>query len=219
MTQDITPKIQNQLNLSALILKKNHKNAALKSWSGFNLKDAMHVKHAERLLTMYGIKSGLHLRNSLQRYESGQMVSHTFEKLAAAFRNDTSKTFEAKYQALESPKTKNTYKMVWKYRFSLKNQKLRGYEMAMYIFQMRLGLVLDFITTEEMMLRLEEAYNTTKSTFSSWGEFHRNVCLGDEYVLGATELDVSKFPGTETLWEHYQRLHIAHADWFKEWKK
>ena len=219
MTQDITPKIQDQLNLSALILKKNHKQADLSSWSGFNLEDKMHVKQAERLLTIFGIKSGLHLRNSLQRYESGQMVSHTFEKLAMAFRNDTSKTFEAKYQALNNPQTQNIYKMVWKYRFSLKNQKLIGYEMAMYIFQMRLGLVLGFITTEEIILRLEEANSTIKSNFSSWGEFHRNVCLGDEYVLGSTEQDVSIFPNMTTLWDHYQRLHIEHADWFKNWNK
>jgi len=22
-----------------------------------------------------------------------------------------------------------------------------------------------------------------------------------------------------TLWDHYQRLHIEHADWFKNWNK
>jgi len=219
MTQDITPEIQDQLNLSALILKKNHKQANLSSWSGFNLDDKMHVKQAERLLTILGIKSGLHLRNSLMRYESGLMVSQAFEKLASEFRRDTTKTFEAKYQALNNPQTQNTYKMVWKYRFSLKKQKLTGYEMAMSIFQMRLGLVLGFITTEEIILRLEEINATVKSTFSSWGEFHRNVCIGDEFILGATEQDVSAFPNMTTLWDHYQRLHIEHADWFKNWNK
>lgn len=219
MTQNITPKIQDQLNLSALILKKNHKNADLTSWSGFNLEDDMQIKQAKRLLNLYGIKSGLHLRNSLQRYQSGQMVSNTFEQLASEFRNDTSTTFEAKYNAQKISKTKSNYKMVWKYRFSLKEQKLIGYEMAYYIFLMRLGIVLKFITTDEVIMRLEDANNTIKSTFSSWGEFHRNVCLGDEYALGSTEPDISKFPGTETLWEHYQRLHIQQANWFKEWKK
>ncbi|WP_434036235.1 DUF1266 domain-containing protein [Formosa sp. 4Alg 33] len=219
MTQDITPEIQDQLNLSALILKKNHKNADLTSWSGFDLENDMQVKQAKRLLNLYGIKSGLHLRNSLQRYESGQMVSHKFEKLAIEFRMSTTTDFDAKYNAEENPSTKGIYKMVWKYRFSLKKEKLIGYEMAYYIFQMRLGHVLGFIDTDEMILRLEEAHDTIKSTFSSWGDFHRNVCLGDEYVLGTTEQDMSKFPGTETLWECYQRLHIEHADWFKTWKK
>ncbi|QXP65157.1 DUF1266 domain-containing protein [Polaribacter sp. HaHaR_3_91] len=219
MTQEITPKIQDQLNLSALILKKNYKSADLTSWSGFDLENQMDVKQAKRLLSLYGIKSGLHLRNSLQRYENGEMVSNTFEKLAIEFRMSTTKDFDAKYNAEENPKTKGIYKMVWKYRFSLKKQKLFGYEMAYYIFQMRLGHVLGFIDTREMILRLEEANETIKSTFSSWGEFHRNVCLGDEYVLGTTEQDVSKFPGMETLWECYQRLYIEHADWFKTWKK
>ncbi|WP_179352058.1 DUF1266 domain-containing protein [Winogradskyella vidalii] len=219
MTQEITPEIQDQLNLSALILKKNYKNADLTSWSGFDLENDMHVKQAKRLLSLFGIKSGLHLRNSLQRYENGQIVSHNFEKLASEFRMMTSSDFDAKYNAEESPRTKGIYKMVWKYRFSLKKEKLMGYEMAFYIFQMRLGHVLGYMGTEELILRLEEANDTIKSTFSSWSEFHRNVCLGDEYVLGATEQDVSKFPGTATLWECYQRLHIEHADWFKTWKK
>lgn len=91
--------------------------------------------------------------------------------------------------------------------------------MAVYIMQMRLGYVLGFIETDEMLLRLEEANDTVKATFSSWGEFHRNVCLGDEYILGTTEQDNSTFPGSGTLWECYQRLNIQQADWFKEWKK
>lgn len=218
MTQEITPQIQDQLNLSALILKKNYKKAELTTWSGFDLENEMDVKQAKRLLKVFGIKSGLHLRNSLQRYETGQMVSHNFDKLALEFRMMTTTDFDAKYNAEQNPRTKATYKMVWKYRFILKTQKLIGYEMAYYIFQMRLGHVIGLIQTDEIILRLEEANYIIKSNFSNWGEFHRNVCLGDEYVLGATEQDVSKFPGTETLWECYQRLHIQHADWFKEWK-
>lgn len=219
MIQDITPKIQDQLNLSALILKNNFNGADLTSWSGFDLKNDMHVKQAKRLLNLFGIKSGLHLRNSLQRYESGEVVSNAFEKLALEFRMSTTTTFEAKYNAEENIRTKGIYKMVWKYRFSLRKEKLIGYEMALYIFQMRLGHVLGFMDTREMILRLEEVNDTIKATFSSWGEFHRNVCLGDEYVLGSTEQDVSKFPGIVTLWECYQRLYIEHADWFKEWRK
>ncbi|MBI6116782.1 DUF1266 domain-containing protein [Salegentibacter maritimus] len=219
MIQEISPEIQDQLNLSALILKKNYNSADLTSWFGFNLNDEMHVKQAKRLLNLYGIKSGLHLRNSLQRYENGEMASMAFEKLAAEFRSDTTDTFKVKYDALDHPGIKSTYKIVWKYRFSLKEHKLIGYEMAYYIFLMRLGGVLGFITIEEIMLRLEDANTRLKTLFSSWGEFHRNVCIGDEYVLGSTEQDISKFPGTKTLWEHYQRLHIQHANWFKEWKK
>ena len=219
MTQNITPEIQDQLNLSALLLKKNYNKADLSSWTGFDLEDPMEVKQAKRLLSLYGIKSGLHLRNSLQRYESGQMVSHTFEKLALEFRMDTTTSFDAKYNAEDNQNTKGIYKMVWKYRFSLKTQKLIGYEMATYIFQMRLGYVLGFLNLDEMLLRLEDANTIIKNTFSSWGEFHRNVCLGDEYVLGVTEQNLSTFPGTSTLWEAYQRLHIQHADWFKTWNK
>ena len=219
MTLQITQEIQDQLNLSALILKKNYSNADLTSWSGFNREDQIQVKQANRLLKLYGIKSGLHLRNSLQRYQSGQIVSNTFTKLATEFRMDTSTTFITKYNAQENLKTKNKYKMVWKYRFSLKEEKLIGYELAYYIFLMRLGLVAGFLSKEELMLRLEDANQTIKSTFSSWGAYHRNVCLGDEYVLGNTEQDNSKFPGAGTLWEHYQRLNINHADWFKTWNK
>ena len=219
MKQEITAKIQDQLNLSALILKKNHKHADLTTWSGFDLNDDMQVKQAKRLLKLFGIKSGLHLRNSLQRYESGQMVSQSFEKLASELRNDTTTTFDVKYNAEQNPRSKNIYKLVWKYRFILKTQKLIGYEMAVYIMQMRLGHVLGFIETDEMLLRLEEANDTVKTSFSSWGEFHRNVCLGDEYILGTTEQDNSTFPGSGTLWECYQRLNIQQADWFKEWKK
>ncbi|WP_458627056.1 DUF1266 domain-containing protein [Winogradskyella sp. PC D3.3] len=219
MTQDITPKIQDQLNLSALILKKNHKNADLTSWFGFNLEDAMQVKQAKRLLNLYGITSGLHLRNSLQRYENGDMVSNAFEKLAREFRNDTTDSFDAKYNAQENPNAKRIYKMVWKYRFSLKEQKLIGYELAYYIFLMRLAGVVGFISIEELILRLDDVNTRIKTSFSSWSEFHRNVCLGDEYVLGTTEQNISKFPGTDTLWEHYQRLHIQHANWFKTWNK
>ncbi|MCF8715685.1 DUF1266 domain-containing protein [Joostella atrarenae] len=218
MTQDITPTIQDQLNLSALILRNNHKNAELTSWSGFNLEDEIHVKHAKRLLKLYGIKSGLHLRNSLQRYENGSMVSNSFEKLAAKFRSLTTQDFEAEYNKLENPSTKNIYKRAWKYRFSLQKEKLIGYELAYYIFLMRLGIVLDFITLDEVILRLEDVNTRIKSTFSSWGEFHQNVCIGDEFVSGAKEQDNSRFPGIETLWEHYQRLYIQNGEWFKEWK-
>ncbi|AEH01953.1 DUF1266 domain-containing protein [Lacinutrix sp. 5H-3-7-4] len=217
MTDTITPKIQDQLNLSALILKKNYKKADLYSWSGFDISNDLHIQQAKRLLNLYGIKSGLHLRNSLHRYENGQMASKTFETLASQLRMDTTTTFEAKYNAEENPKNQQLYKLVWKYRFSLKNQKLIGYDMAMYIFQMRLGLVLNFITTNEIALRLEDACNIIKSNFSSWEAFHNNVCIGYELVTGPTEQDISKFPGTETLWEVYQRLHIEHKNGFKTW--
>lgn len=217
MTDTITPKIQDQLNLSALVLKKHHKKADLYSWSGFDLSETLQVQMAKRLLNLYGIKSGFHLRNSLQRYKSGQMVSNTFQKLATQFRMDSTTSFEAKYNAEQNPKTKHIYKLVWTYRFSLKDQKLTGYEMANYIFQMRLGLVSGFITTHEVLLRLEDANNTIKSTFNSWEAFHNNVCLGYEYVLGPTEQDISKFPGTDTLWDTYQRLHIEQKNEFKVW--
>lgn len=219
MTADITPQIQEQLNLSALLLKKNYNTADLSTWSGFNSEDQMQVKQAKRLLKLNGITSGLHLRNSLQRYQSGQMVSHTFSKLAAEFRMDTTTSFDAKYNAQEHPRLKHNYKMVWKYRFTLKEHLLIGYELSYYIYLMRLATVVGFIGTEELLLRMEDANETIKSTFSSWGAFHRNVCLGDEFVLGATEQDNSKFPGSKTLWEHYQRLYVKHADWFKTWNK
>ena len=218
MTADITPQIQQQLNLSALLLKKGHNNANLNSWSGFDSEDQMQIKQAKRLLKLHGITSSLHLRNSLQRYQSGQMVSNTFTKLATELRMDTSTTFDGKYNALENPKLKHKYKMVWTYRFSLKYQQFIGYELAYYIYLMRLATVVGYINTDELILRMEDANDTIKKTFTSWGEFHRNVCLGDEFVLGATEQDNSKFPGTKTLWEHYQRLNVQHANWFKTWK-
>ena len=59
MTQEITAKIQDQLNLSALILKKNHKHTDLSTWSGFDLNDDMQVKQAKRLLKLFGIKKQL----------------------------------------------------------------------------------------------------------------------------------------------------------------
>lgn len=124
MTQEITAKIQDQLNLSALILKKNHKHADLTTWSGFDLNDDMQVKQAKRLLKLFGIKSGLHLRNSLQRYESGQMVSQSFEKLASELRNDTTTTFDAKYNAEQNPRSKNIYKLVTEIPFYFKNAEI-----------------------------------------------------------------------------------------------
>ncbi|WP_159023676.1 DUF1266 domain-containing protein [Formosa sp. L2A11] len=218
MIQEITPTIQDRLNLSALILKKNYPKANISSWFGFNINNDLEVKHVKRLLKLHGVKSGLHLRNALQRYENGEIASNSFEKLAAEFRTDTTSRFDAKCNAQENFRIKNTYKIVWKHRFNLKQEKLLGYEMAYSIFLMRLGGVLGFISTEEMELRLEDINERVKTTFTSWGEFHRNVCLGDEFILGVAEPDTSIFPVSDTIWGCYQRLNIEHADRFKEWK-
>ncbi|WP_430427495.1 DUF1266 domain-containing protein [Maribacter litoralis] len=217
MTAEITPQIQDWLNLSALVLMNNYKKADLNSWYGFDIEDHLQLKNVERIAKLHGIQSGVHLRNSLHRYETGEMASNAFEKLAMELRSETTNTFEAKYNALQNPSTKNAYKLVWRYRFSFKNKKLYGYEFAYYIFLMRIGGALGFIKSEEIAMRLEDVNTRLKKTFSSWGEFHRNVCIGNEFMRGAAEPDISKFPGTETLWECYQRLNIHHADSFKEW--
>ncbi|MEP2688184.1 DUF1266 domain-containing protein [Maribacter dokdonensis] len=219
MTAEITPKIQDQLNLSALVLMNNYKKADLNTWYGFDIEDHLQLKNVERIAKLHGIQSGVHLRNSLHRYETGAMASNPFEKLASEFRNYTTNTYETKYNAQKNPMTKNVYKLVWRYRFSLKNEKLQGYDFAYYIFLMRIGGALGFIKPEEIAMRLEDVNTRLKNTFSSWGEFHRNVCIGDEFIRGAAEPDISKYPGTETLWECYQRLHIHQANSFKEWNK
>ena len=217
MTAEITSKMQDQLNLSALVLMNNYKKADLNSWYGFDIEDHLQLKNVERIAKLHGILSGVHLRNSLHRYETGEMASNPFEKLAMELRNDTTNTFEAKFNAIKNPTSKNAYKLLWRYRFSLKDQKLYGYEFAYYVFLMRIGGALGFIKPEEIAMRLEDVDTRMKKTFSSWGEFHRNVCIGDEFIRGASEPDISKYPGTETLWECYQRLNIHHADRFKEW--
>ncbi|MEH6656328.1 DUF1266 domain-containing protein [Leeuwenhoekiella marinoflava] len=216
-SEQITPQIQKQLNFSALLLKKHSNEVDLQSWFGFNLINEWHIKMAKRLLKYYGIHSGLHLRTRLFQYESGLMASASFEKLAASLRLDTTATFEAKYSALENVMTKHNYKLAWKYRFSLKDQKLKGYELAHYVFLMRLGGILSYIELEEITLRLEEVEQLLKTTFSSWGAFHRNVCIGDEFINGVGEQDLSSYPGILTLWECYQRMQIDNPTWFKEW--
>ncbi|WBL26999.1 DUF1266 domain-containing protein [Zunongwangia sp. HGR-M22] len=216
-TEEITPQIQKQLNFSALLLKKHAHEVDLESWFGFDVHNEWHVKAAKRLLKYYGIHSGLDLRGKLFEYENGIIASTTFEKLAASLRLDTTSSFEAKYKSLDNVIQEHQYTLAWKYRFSLKDQKLKGYEMAKYVFLMRLGGILNYMELEEITLRLTEAEALLKNTFTSWGEFHRNVCIGDEFINGSGEQDRSSFPGILTLWECYQRMHITYSTWFKEW--
>ena len=87
-----------------------------------------------------------------------------------------------------------------------------------YVFRnMRLGGILNYMELEEITLRLSDVEVLLKNTFDSWGAFHRNVCIGDEFINGRGEQDVSSYPGILTLWECYQRMHINYPDWFKEW--
>ena len=216
-TEEITPQIQKQLNFSALLLKKHSNEVDLESWFGFNLINEWHIKSAKRLLKYYGIHSGLHLRSALFEYETGMRVSAPFEKLAASLRLDTTSSFETKYNALNNVTQEHQYTLAWKYRFSLKDQKLKGYELAKYVFLMRLGGILNYMEFEEINLRLSDVEALLKNTFDSWGAFHRNVCIGDEFMNGRGEQDLSSYPGILTLWECYQRMQINYTHWFKEW--
>ncbi|KGO82690.1 DUF1266 domain-containing protein [Flavobacterium beibuense] len=217
-TTEITEEIQEQLNLSAVLMENFRKNIKHDSWFGLDPENENHKYLAKKLLKTYDIKSARELRNSVYAYEIIRKTSNNFRNIACKLRIYSEEEY---INLLENQKysiDRNYYRIVWPHRFSLFRTSLSGYDLAMAIFLLRMGGAAGFINETEMELRLADISASIKKDFNDWDSFHENVLIGHQFMTANMAPDVAFYANSEqSALQSLRYLKITNPHWFTQW--
>ncbi|WP_417354326.1 DUF1266 domain-containing protein [Flavobacterium sp.] len=217
-TTEITEEIQEQLNLSAVLMENFHKNIKHDSWFGLDPENETHKYLAKKLLKTYDIKSARELRNSVYIHEVIRKASNNFRDIACKLRIYSEEEY---IKLLENQKyviDRNYYRIVWPHRFSLYKTSLAGYDLAMAVFLLRMGGASGFIDETEMELRLTDITTSVKKIFNNWDSFHENVLIGHQFMTANMASDMAFFANSEqSVLQSLRYLKITNPHWFTQW--
>ena len=217
-TTEITEEIQEQLNLSAVLMENFHKNIKHDSWFGLDPENETHKYLAKKLLKTYNIKSARELRNSVYIHEVIRKASNNFRDIACKLRIYSEDEYTNLLENQKYSIDRNYYRIVWPHRFSLYKTSLAGYDLAMAVFLLRMGGASGFIDETEMELRLTDITTSVKKIFNNWDSFHENVLIGHQFMTANMASDMAFFANSEqSVLQSLRYLKITNPHWFTQW--